>query len=98
MPTDLVWPHGWAPVEDAQERGVLEAELARECSSAHVLHKATAALIARHQKTDDCLFALEDGRVAQVHLTWSTETKPDFPWTEIYPSFSVWARHPANDA
>ncbi|MEO0964481.1 MAG: hypothetical protein AAFY08_05125 [Planctomycetota bacterium] len=30
--------------------------------------------------------------VAQVHLTYSKETNPTWPWTEIYDSLDEW-RH-----
>lgn len=44
--------------------------------------------------TDDALFALDDGRVAEVHLTWRQGTEPDprWPFTALFPSLEDWMR------
>jgi hypothetical protein len=52
----------------------------------HVLTGAILTVIARRQDRDDVLFALSDGRVAIVQLTYSRkrERLPDFPRTWLY--------------
>jgi hypothetical protein len=59
-----------------------------------VLAGETVRLIARRQDTDDALFALDGGRVAEVHMTWrqSTEEDPRWPATAVFPSIEDWAR------
>lgn len=49
-------------------------------------------LIARRDGTDDALFQLDDGRVAEVHMTWrrSRETDPRWPATAIFTSLEDW--------
>jgi hypothetical protein len=51
-------------------------------------------LIARRDDTDDALFLLEDGRVAEVHMTWRKSAEPDPRWpaTAIFASLEDWAR------
>lgn len=84
------WRPGWVPVLNPSEQAVFEAELAREIPNGHVLEGKRPRLLGRRSMRDDFLFDLEDGRVAHVHLTWAVETKPDWPFTEIYPSFEAW--------
>lgn len=47
---------------------------------------ASLTVIARRQDRDDVLFALSDGGVAIVHLTYSRERErqPDLPSTWLY--------------
>ena len=70
----------WHPCSDKS----FEEELHREVCDEHVLHGIELRVIARRQDMDDFLFALPDGRFANVHLTWSQETDPLWPSTEIY--------------
>ena len=44
--------------------------------------------LACRQDCDDVLFALDDGRVAVVHLTWSRKGEPvsDHPSTSVFDS------------
>ncbi len=80
------WLVPWYPVEDPAERGSLQAEFIRKMSKDHVLTGASLTVIARRLDRDDVLFALSDGRVAIVHLTYSRERErlPDFPRTWLY--------------
>jgi len=59
-------------------------ELLREVPEGHVLYGLVPRIVARRQDMDDFLFSLEDGRYANVHLTWSKESDPRWPSTEIY--------------
>ncbi|TAJ69885.1 MAG: hypothetical protein EPO51_20375 [Phenylobacterium sp.] len=85
-------PGGWRWVVDPQERRSLELELAREMPPKHLLFGRSARLLARHERRDDFLFRVGENEVAQVHLTWTAETDPFFPHTELHPSLEGWAR------
>lgn len=58
----------------------LERELQRELPTGHVLQGHAALAIARRQARDDVVFVLDDGRICVVHLTWSVETNPNWPY------------------
>ena len=62
----------------------LQAELAKELSSGHLLHGLALRVIARALPQDDVVVQSADGTVALVHLTWSgqTESAP-WPTTEV---------------
>ena len=63
----------------------LEAELHRELPAAHQLHGRQVHAVARREDRDDVLFLSEErGPVFWVHLTWSMESDPKWPWTETY--------------
>ena len=72
----------WHPCDDPR----FETELRREVCEKHVLFGVDAKIVARRQDLDDFLFALPDGRYANVHLTWSRDSDPIWPNTEIYDS------------
>lgn len=87
------WLAPWHPAEG--DCKALEDQLARECGPRHRLFDVKAKLIARRADTDDALFALPDGRVAEVHLTWrQTGPEPDSRWPAagIHASLEDWAR------
>jgi hypothetical protein len=73
-----------------EERSRLEVELNRELSFEHVLTGKTLRALARRQDCDDVLFEVDGVGLAVVHLTWSRETRPDWPNTEIYGSITDW--------
>jgi hypothetical protein len=85
-------PNRWRWGTDTQERKALEDEFAREMPPQHLLHGRSVQLIARHEKRDDILFWLGDAEVAQVHLTWSVETDPFFPHSQIFPTLEQWIK------
>ncbi len=93
MTDSLQWLAPWYPIDDADIRAGLERQLAVEVSPRHVLYGTSVRLIARRDDTDDALFALEDGRVAEVHLTWksSAEEDPRWPATAVFASLDEWA-------
>lgn len=86
------WLLPWCEA-DQSERSGLETQLAREIAPGHVLEGVEVRLIARRQDTDDALFALADGRVAEVHLTWrrTRETNSRWPGTAVFESLEQWA-------
>ena len=100
MSAPVTWLEPWYPVDAfGAERAVdmaatLEQQLRREICERHVLHGESVRLIARRADTDDVLFALSGGRVAEVHLTWRQGTEPDPRWpdTRIFASLEEWRR------
>lgn len=100
MNPTVEWLEPWYPVgEFGAERGVemaalMERQLRREICDRHVLHGVAVRLIARRADTDDVLFALDGGRLAEVHLTWRRGTEPDprWPQTAIFGSLEDWRR------
>ena len=96
----IEWLEPWYPIDEfGAERGVemaaaLEAQLRREISPRHLLAAETVRAIARRQDMDTVLFALDGGRVAEVHLTWSrcTEIDPRWPGCAIFGSLEEWQR------
>jgi hypothetical protein len=97
MSEPLDWDGDWATIESESERASLEAELQRELCPAHVLYGQTAVALGRRWRRDDILFRLDDGRVAQVHLTHRREQDPAWPATDIYPTFADWKAVPVVD-
>jgi hypothetical protein len=95
MPMSISWLAPWAPIERAEERGALEAELRLELCAAHPLSRLSAVALARRRDRDDVLYEIDQGRVAEVHLTWRQGREPDARWPEttIYESASTWAEH-----
>ncbi len=87
-PMDAEWLNPWQPIESADVREALVAELQRELPGGHVLFGAQAKPIARREDCDDVLFELDDGRVADVHLMFSRMTAPstDLPSTRLFDS------------
>jgi hypothetical protein len=86
------WLDPWYPVNDPAVRAGLEEQLRVEISERHDLFGEIAQLVARRNDTDDALFALQNGRVAEVHLTWSkkAEQDPRWPVTAIFNSMEEW--------
>jgi hypothetical protein len=88
-----------APLEAAS----LESELRRELSPTHCLSNRMLRAIARRDGYDDVLFAPASGHapVYCVHLTWSVETDPAWPWTNEYRDQAEfakrWPRENADD-
>jgi hypothetical protein len=71
-----------------------EAEIQRELSAEHPLHGVTLSALACSHRADDVLFRMDDGRVVDVHLTWSRRTEsPPWPSHDIYPNLDAWRQH-----
>lgn len=92
MTKAVAWLSPWYGIEDDAMQAGLARQLQVEISARHVLFGESVRLIARRQDTDDALFALTGGRVAEVHLTWrsGTEEDPRWPATAIYASLEDW--------
>src|SRR5690348_14998018 len=92
MANMMRWPDPWRPVSDPGERATLEEQFEREAPTSHVLAAISITCIGRRDDTDDALFLLPDGRVAEVHLTWASGSVGD-PWpsTVIFPGLNNWA-------
>ena len=92
MTAPVTWLAPWYGVDDEAERRGLEAELRREICDAHVLAGEPLTLLARRYDMDEALYLIAGGRVAEVHLTWSSEreTDPRWPSTAIYASLEEW--------
>ncbi len=88
------WLEPWHPLQ-GDSIGAFEPELRREAGDGHPLHGVPVRGIGRRHDCDDVLFALEDGtgRVAVVHLTWTSTPPEQLPWprARIWPSVDAWA-------
>lgn len=72
---------------DPEEALRLEQELDRELPVGHILSGKGVVAIAMRKDQDDVLYQLVGpDSVAVVHLTYSQETMPAFPKTEIFPT------------
>jgi hypothetical protein len=83
------WLTPWYEVENDAIRDSLRAELLREVPPGHVLRGVTAVQALGYRKDrDDFAFALPDGRLAVVHLTWARREAmpPDHPTTDLFDS------------
>jgi hypothetical protein len=83
----------WRQVIDKRERLLLEEELKKkEIGDRHPLLGLEIKVLARRDDRDDVLVSLEDGRAAEVHLTWSgkKEAHPNWPRTVIFESMGKW--------
>ncbi len=92
-----VWDGGWYAIDNPDDARAFSHELAREVCRDHVLSGRKVTAIGRRNGYDDFLFQLDDGSVAQVHLTWSVERDPRWPGTVIYPDFAAWQAIPPED-
>jgi hypothetical protein len=68
-------------------------ELQLELASAHPLHGRKLTVIAHSRAADDVLFRIDDGGVADVHLTWSGHVEqPPWPGHQVYASIEEWVQ------
>ena len=82
----------WRELSQEQADAVLR-EIRRELSPGHPLHGANLTPIAKSGLTDDVLLQLDDGRVADVHLTW-TGCAEGSPWPRhrVFASLEEWVQ------
>ena len=82
----------WRHVIDERERLLLEEELRKEIGNQHPLVGLEIKVLGKRDGRDDVISSLEDGRVAEVHLTWSgkKEAHPNWPRTVIFESMDKW--------
>ncbi len=86
---DFDWLDPWYPTDQP----VLVEQLRAEMGAGHLLEpEPEIRLIARRDGSDDALFALSGGRVAEVHMTWrrTRETEARWPATAIFLSLDQW--------
>jgi len=84
------WLVPWVPVADEETSARLRDVLKRELPARHILEGYQFEVVGRRQDQDDVLVALDDDRVAVVHITGSKGSDPNWPWTKIYASFEQW--------
>ena len=66
-------------------------ELSTEVSHDHPLHDVELYPLGHSRAADDVLFATRDGRVVEVHLTWSHHAeKPPWPMHRFYLTVDEW--------
>ena len=92
-------PDKWALLQKSERAG-FEHELHHEMCEGHILYKCPLAAVARWGSRDDFLFIELQGAkdLAQnhchiVHLTWSKETKPDYPWVVSFTDYADFVRN-----
>ena len=91
-PPTLTWIEPWSPVT-AEDRVGLAEELHREiCNREHVLFGRVVIAIGARRDLDDFLFYLgpTPPSFALVHLTWSRESRRDWPYTEFFETAQDW--------
>jgi len=88
----VAWPDGWYPESAKKVPHAWEQELQLEVSPKHILWQQQVRLVARRHDRDEALFELDDGRVAEVHLTWRQAEEPDgkWPWTVVFSNLDQW--------
>lgn len=87
------WPRGWWPIENLDHRRAFREELEAEVGAGHLLKGMALDAIARRDGSDDYLFAAEDGRVAEVRLTFGNHPeRPPWPEAVLYESLEAWRR------
>jgi hypothetical protein len=87
------WLEPWYGVEDEGQRMLLEIELEKELSKGHPLWKSSRRVVAKRSDQDDVLVTTENGRVAEVHLTWSRKKEAgQWPSTVVFESIGEWRR------
>lgn len=92
----MKWLAPWyALTDDRQQSAAMEQELARELPEGHELSGLPMAALARRDGSDDVLFQITDGsgRVAMIHLTWTSQPPEQLPWpgSTVYASLEAWA-------
>jgi hypothetical protein len=80
------WLEPWMPIEDSDR--ALAGELKSEVPPGHQLFGVAVDALAARIDCDDVLYRLTPShRLAVVHLTYSRESSPDWPETELFDTF-----------
>jgi hypothetical protein len=82
-------PEGWYLIDDHAAKAA-EKELTRELHLSHALYGMKVSAIARRQDSDEWLFRLDAGRLAQVHLTYALESTAKWPRARIFADVQEW--------
>jgi len=89
-PLSLLEP--WCEFVPGQADAFLRA-IQVELSPGHPLYGVKLSALAHSGRADDALFQLDDGRVADVHLTLSGRPEqPPCPKHRIYASLAEWVQ------
>jgi hypothetical protein len=80
-------PEGWYLLSK-ESATAMEKELHREICKGHVLYGLECFAIARREDRDDFLFSVKGATapIYSVHLTWSEETSPEWPYAVPFES------------
>jgi hypothetical protein len=74
------------------EKKALHNQLCVELGNGHSLSELETVIVAKSVSGDDVLVRFDDGRLAQVHLTWSKTADPAGKWPKyrIFASMAEW--------
>ena len=90
--TQFSYLEPWKEPSAGQAEAFLR-ELRIELSPGHPLDGANLRAIARSVQGDDVLFQLDDGRVCEVHLTWSRSgERHPWPRHRMFFALEEWVR------
>jgi hypothetical protein len=83
-------------IDNPEQERAFAAELIREVTPGHELFGVPARAIGTRLDHDNVLFELTDGsgRVAEVHLTWKANDRPQWPHTSVFASLDHWLVSP----
>ena len=97
---NIQFPEPWCEFVSGQGEAFLQ-ELKRELSAGHTLYELKLFALGHSSAADDALFEDEEGRVFQVHLTFSRRAEqPPLPRTRAYANADEWVQQvmlPANE-
>lgn len=83
----------WCDFRPGQGDAFLQ-ELKREISPGHPLDGLALVPLGHSGAADDAIFEAQDGRVFQVHLTFSRRAEqPPLPECEVYSNVDKWVEH-----
>jgi hypothetical protein len=87
--SQIQWREPWTVIHPNLEA---ESELKREMCAGHALFGRSVKAVGWRRGVDNFLFYLGDTppRFAVVHLTWGQETRPEWPYIEMFDSLDDW--------
>lgn len=89
-PSRIEFLEPWEEFRTGQADAFL-LELSREVSPEHPLSDLQLDPLEHSGAADDALFATQDGRVVEVHLTWSGRAEqPPWPKHRFYSNVGEW--------
>jgi hypothetical protein len=86
------WLAPWWGIDDESIRSELAKELEREVNRGHPLWGSSPrTVLAKRNDQDDILVSFDNGRIAEVHLTWTRKKElHGWPRTVIFNSLDDW--------
>jgi hypothetical protein len=98
--TSIDFLEPWCDFVPGQAEAFLR-EFKNELAPDHPLYSVELRPLGHSGASDDAIFEAEDGRIIQVHLTWTGKTeKPPWPQFRAYASIAEWIQAvmlPANE-